>query len=105
MTLCGDTLDLLVLKTVSFLPCDGWAIGKRIPQVSREVLQIQQGSFYPALHRPEQQALIKAKWAETDTGRQAIFNSLTTAGRARLEKEEAQWRRLLAVIDWVVEGT
>jgi PadR family transcriptional regulator, regulatory protein PadR len=63
------------------------------------------GSFYPALHRPEQQALIKAKWAETDTGRQAIFNSLTTAGRARLEKEEAQWRRLLAVIDWVVEGT
>jgi len=103
--LVQGTLDLLILKTVSLAPCHGWAIAKRIQQVSREVLQVQQGSLYPALHRLEQQALIKAKWAETETGRQAKFYSLTAAGRGRLEKEEAQWHRLSMAIDLVVQGT
>jgi PadR family transcriptional regulator PadR len=102
--LVQGTLDLLILKTVSLAPCHGWAIAKRIQQVSREVLQVQQGSLYPALHRLEQQALIKAKWAETETGRQAKFYSLTAAGRGRLEKEEAHWHRLSAAIDSVVQG-
>jgi PadR family transcriptional regulator, regulatory protein PadR len=102
--LVQGTLDLLILKTLSLQPCHGWAIAKRIQQVSHEVLQVQQGSLYPALHRLEQQALIKAKWAETETGRQAKFYSLTGAGRGRLEKEEAHWNRLSAAIDLVVQG-
>jgi PadR family transcriptional regulator PadR len=102
--LVQGTLDLLILKTVSLQPAHGWAIAKRIQQVSGQVLQVLQGSLYPALHRLEQQALLKAKWAETETGRQAKFYSLTNAGRARLEKEAAQWQRLSAAIDLVVQG-
>jgi PadR family transcriptional regulator, regulatory protein PadR len=102
--LVQGTLDLLILKTVSVQPGHGWAIAKRIQQVSGQVLQVLQGSLYPALHRLEQQALLKAKWAETETGRQAKFYSLTNAGRARLEKEAAQWQRLSAAIDLVVQG-
>jgi PadR family transcriptional regulator, regulatory protein PadR len=102
--LVQGTLDLLILKTLSLEPKHGWAIAKRIQQISGEVLQVQQGSLYPALHRLEQQALIKAKWAETETGRQAKFYSLTAAGRGRLQKEQAQWHRLSAAIDLVVEG-
>ena len=92
--LVQGTLDLLILKTISLEPMHGWAIAKRIQQVSGEVLQVQQGSLYPALHRLEQQAWIKAKWAESETGRQAKFYSLTSAGRAQLEKESANWSRL-----------
>ena len=102
--LVQGTLDLLILKTVSLQPGHGWAIAKRIQKVSGQVLQVLQGSLYPALHRLEQQALLKAKWAETETGRQAKFYSLTNAGRARLEKEAAQWERLSAAIDLVVQG-
>jgi PadR family transcriptional regulator PadR len=102
--LVQGTLDLLILKTVSLQPAHGWAIAKRIQQVSGQVLQVLQGSLYPALHRLEQQALLKAKWAETETGRQAKFYSLTNSGRARLEKEAAQWQRLSAAIDLVVQG-
>jgi PadR family transcriptional regulator, regulatory protein PadR len=102
--LVQGTLDLLILKTLSLESCHGWAIAKRIQQVSGEVLQVQQGSLYPALHRLEQQAFVKGKWAETETGRQAKFYSLTLAGRARLEKEQTQWHRLSAAIDLVVEG-
>src|SRR6266568_3251501 len=103
--LVQGTLDLLILKTISLEPKHGWAIAKRIQQVSGEVLQVQQGSLYPALHRLEQQAWIKAKWAESETGRQAKFYSLTTAGRAQLEKETANWNRLSAAINMVVETT
>ena len=103
--LVQGTLDLLILKTISVEPCHGWAIAKRIQQVSSEVLQVQQGSLYPALHRLEQQALIKGKWAETETGRQAKFYSLTAAGRLRLEKEQTQWHRLSVAINLVVQGT
>jgi len=74
--LVQGTLDLLILKTISLEPKHGWAIAKRIQQISNEVLQVQQGSLYPALHRLEQQGWIRAKWAESDSGRQAKFYSL-----------------------------
>jgi PadR family transcriptional regulator, regulatory protein PadR len=101
--LVQGTLDLLILKTISLEPKHGWSIAKRIQQISREVLQVQQGSLYPALHRLEQKALIKSKWAETETGRKAKFYSLTAGGRAQLERETANWSRLSAAIDLVVE--
>lgn len=101
--LVQGTLDLLILKTLSLEPKHGWAIAKRIQQISREVLQVQQGSLYPALHRLEQKGWIKAKWKNTETGREAKFYSLTSTGRAQLEKEAANWSRLSAAIDLVVE--
>jgi transcriptional regulator len=100
--LVQGTLDLLILKTLALEPKHGWAVAKRIQQVSQEALQVQQGSLYPALHRLEQQALIKAHWALTETGRRAKFYSLTRAGRARLEKELASWDRLSRGINLVV---
>jgi PadR family transcriptional regulator, regulatory protein PadR len=101
--LVQGTLDLLILKTISLEPKHGWAIAKRIQQISREVLQVQQGSLYPALHRLQQKGFIKAKWAETETGRQAKFYSLTAAGRAQLEIEAENWNRLSLAINLVVE--
>lgn len=101
--LVQGTLDLLILKTVSVEPKHGWAIAKRIQQVSREALQVQQGSLYPALHRLEQQAWIKSEWRCTETGRMAKFYSLTRAGRNQLEKELANWARLSAAINLVVQ--
>jgi transcriptional regulator len=100
--LVQGTLDLLILKTLTLEAMHGWAIAKRIQQVSDEVLQVQQGSLYPALHRLEQQGWIKAKWGESETGRQAKFYSLTQAGRGQLEKETANWNRLSAAIDLIV---
>ena len=100
--LVQGTLDLLILKTIALEPKHGWAIAKRIQQVSKEILQVQQGSLYPALHRLEQQGWIKAHWAQTETGRKAKFYSMTKAGRAQLEKEMANWDRLSAAIDLVV---
>src|ERR1700680_3391455 len=103
--LVQGTLDLLILKTLSLEPKHGWAIAKRIQQVSGDVLQVQQGSLYPALHRLEQQGWVRAKWAETETGRQAKFYSLTAAGRKPLEQETANWHRLSAAIDLVIQHT
>jgi transcriptional regulator len=100
--LVQGTLDLLILRTLSPQPMHGWAIAKRIQQLSSEVLQVQQGSLYPALHRLEQQGWIEARWAESETGRQAKFYSLTAAGRGQLEKETANWNRLSAAIDLIV---
>jgi transcriptional regulator len=100
--LVQGTLDLLILKTLSLEPKHGWAIAKRIQQVSREALQIQQGSLYPALHRLEQQGWVKAHWAETEAGRKAKFYSLTRAGRAQLGRELASWDRLSTAINLVV---
>jgi len=100
--LVQGTLDLLILKTIALEPKHGWAIAKRIQQVSKEALQVQQGSLYPALHRLEQQAWIKAHWSETETGRRAKFYSLTRAGRAQMEKELANWDRLSNAINLVV---
>jgi PadR family transcriptional regulator len=101
--LVQGTLDLLILKTISTDPKHGWAIAKRIQQISREVLQVQQGSLYPALHRLELRGWIKSKWGETETGRRARFYSLTAAGRAQLETETANWDRLPSAIDLVVQ--
>jgi transcriptional regulator len=103
--LVQGTLDLLILKTVSLEPKHGWAIAKRIQQVSREALQVQQGSLYPALYRLEQQAWIKAEWRETETGRQAKFYALTRAGRKQLDKELANWNRLSSAVNLIVRMT
>jgi transcriptional regulator len=100
--LVQGTLDLLILKTLSLQAMHGWAIAKRIQQVSSEVLQVQQGSLYPALHRLEQQGWVKTKWAESETGRQAKFYSLTAAGRKQLEAETTDWKRLSNAINLVV---
>src|SRR5215471_21330231 len=101
--LVQGTLDLLILKTVSLEPKHGWAIAKRIQQVSHEALQIQQGSLYPALHRLEPQGWIESEWRSTETGRMAKFNSLTRSGRRQFEKELASWTRLSAAINLVVQ--
>jgi PadR family transcriptional regulator, regulatory protein PadR len=100
--LVQGTLDLLILKTLSLEAMHGWAIAKRIQQVSGEVLQVQQGSLYPALHRLEQQGWVKARWQESETGRQAKFYALTAAGRRQLEAEAANWSRLSAAINLIV---
>lgn len=102
--LVQGTLDLLILKTISLEPKHGWAIAKRIQQISNEVLQVQQGSLYPALHRLEQQGWIRAKWSETETGRQAKFYLLTAAGRSQLKREQESWARLSTAINLVVES-
>jgi transcriptional regulator len=102
--LVQGTLDLLILKTISLEPKHGWAIAKRIQQISNEVLQVQQGSLYPALHRLEHQGWITANWAESETGRQAKFYSLTGDGKQQLDKETAQWNRLSQAINIVVAG-
>ena len=101
--LVQGTLDLLILKTISLEPKHGWAIAKRIQQVSLEALQVQQGSLYPALHRLEQQGWITSEWRSTETGRMAKFYSLTRSGRRQFEKELASWTRLSAAINLVVE--
>jgi PadR family transcriptional regulator PadR len=101
--LVQGTLDLLILKTISLEPKHGWAIAKRIQQVSQEALQIQQGSLYPALHRLEQQGWMKSEWRPTETGRMAKYYALTRAGRQQLEKELAAWTRLSTAINLVVQ--
>jgi PadR family transcriptional regulator, regulatory protein PadR len=102
--LLQGTLDLLILRTISTEPKHGWAIARRIQQISNEVLQVQQGSLYPALHRLEQQGWIRAKWTESETGRQAKFYSLTAAGRAQLERETESWSRLSSAVNLVIES-
>jgi len=100
--LIQGTLDLLILKTVALEPTHGWAIAKRIQQVSRDALQISQGSLYPALHRLEQQGWIKAQPGVTQTGREAKFYALTAAGRKQLVRELESWERLSNAIGLVV---
>lgn len=96
--LIQGTLDVLILKSLASEPRHGWAIAKRIQAVSGDVLQIKQGSLYPALHRLEAQGLIKAESRPSETGREARFYTLTKAGRAQLEAEVSQWERLSAAI-------
>jgi PadR family transcriptional regulator PadR len=88
------TLDLLILKVVALGPVHGYAIAQRLQQVSRDVVQVPQGSLYPALHRLENRGLLGAEWQETETGREAKFYRLTRKGRAQLETAAASWRRL-----------
>ena len=92
--LIQGTLDLLILKTLSLEPSHGWAIAKRIEQVSEDAFQVTQGALYPALHRLEQQGWVESEWRPSETGREAKFYSLTRSGRAQLKKELAQWERL-----------
>lgn len=99
--LVQGTLDLLILKTLSIEPRHGWAIAKRIQQISNDALKVPQGSLYPALHRLEHQGWITAKWRATETGREAKFYALTRAGRRQLERELASWHRLAAAIHLV----
>jgi PadR family transcriptional regulator PadR len=102
--LVQGTLDLLILKTIALEPMHGWAIAQRIKQVSKDVLQVGQGSLYPALHRLEQSGWIKAKWGESDNNRRAKYYSLTPDGKKYLEREQGNWDRLSAAIDLVLEG-
>lgn len=102
--LVQGTLDLLILKTLALEPMHGWAIAQRIRQLSNDVLQVQQGSLYPALHRLEQQAWIKAEWGESDNNRRAKYYSLTRAGRKQLIREASSWERLSAAISTIVRA-
>ena len=102
--LVQGTLDLLILKTISLEPMNGWAIAKRIVQVSGNVLQVQQGSLYPALHRLEHQGWITSAWHESENNRRAKFYSLTAAGRKRLKSELNNWYRLSNAIGLVIEA-
>jgi len=103
--LVQGTLDLLILKTIALEPMHGWGIAQRIRQVSKEVLQVNQGALYPALHRLEQSGWIKARWGESDNNRRAKYYSLTPAGRHYLEREEGNWQRLSAAIGLVLENS
>jgi len=100
--LVQGTLDLLILKTIALQPMHGWAIAQRIRQISNEVLQVQQGSLYPALHRLEQQGWIQAEWGESENNRRAKYYALTKAGRRQLDQELANWERLSSAITLVV---
>jgi len=101
--LVQGTLDVLILKTIALQPIHGWAIAQRIRQISNDVLQVQQGSLYPALHRLEQQGWIRAEWGESENNRRAKYYALTKAGRNKLEKELASWERLSAAIGLVLQ--
>ena len=100
--LIQGTLDLLILKTLALEPNHGWAIARRIRQVSGDVLQITQGSLYPALHRLEHQGWIKAQWRVGESGRDQRMYALTAAGRKQLAKELESWGRLSEAIELVV---
>lgn len=98
------TLELLVLKTLAVGAQHGWAISERIKQMSRDALQVQQGSLYPALHRMERQGWIVAKWRATENNRQAKYYELSKDGRKRLEATTQEWRRLTAAVELVLKG-
>ena len=97
------TLDLLILKTLALEPMHGWGIAQRIQQVSRDVLQIQQGSLYPALYRLERKGWIGAKWGASDNNRRAKYYSLTKTGREQLEKEMADWERMSSAVALILQ--
>jgi transcriptional regulator len=96
--LLQGTLDLLILKTLTREPLHGWGIAKRIQELSDEVLSVQQGSLYPALHRLEQQGWIDAEWKDTELGRSAKFYALTAEGKRQLERELKSWDRLSSAV-------
>jgi len=97
------TLDLLILKTLALEPQHGWAISERIQHISSDVLQVQQGSLYPALHRLERRGWIKARWGASENNRRAKYYELTKSGRKQLEAEESAWRKLAAAVGQVLE--
>jgi PadR family transcriptional regulator len=101
--LVQGTLDLLIMKILDLEPMHGWAISQRLKMVSGEVLQVSDGSLYPALHKLEQEGWIKAEWKSSENNRRAKYYALTALGRRVLKKETANWRRLSAAITQVVE--
>jgi transcriptional regulator len=103
--LVQGTLDLLLLKIAALEPVHAWAISQRLKQVSGDILQVSDGSLYPALHKLEQEGWLKADWKVTENGRRAKFYSLTRAGRKTLEREAANWERLSGAISQVVRLT
>ena len=100
--LVQGTLDLLLLKILALEPLHGWAIGQRLKQVSGDVLQVSDGSLYPALHKLEQEGWITAEWKPTENNRRAKFYSLSRLGRKQLQKEAANWERLSGAITGVL---
>ncbi len=97
------TLDLLILKTLALEPQHGWAISERIQQISRDVLQVQQGSLYPALHRLERRGWIKAHWGVSENNRKAKYYALTRTGRKQLETDADAWRKLSTAVAQVLD--
>jgi len=100
--LLQGTLDMLILKIAALGPIHGYAIAQRMQQISRDVLQVQQGSLYPALHRLENRGWLRAEWRESESGRDAKFYTLTKAGRKQLEAETVQWERLAEAIGLIL---
>jgi len=101
--LLQGTLDMLILKIVALGPVHGYGISLRIRQISKEVLQVQQGSLYPALHRLEKRGWLDAEWGESENGRQAKFYKLSKKGRNQLAAEETNWHRLSAAVSLILE--
>lgn len=97
------TLDLLILKTVALEPLHGWGISERLQQISKDVVQVQQGSLYPALHRLERRGWLRAKWATTDNNRRAKYYEITAAGRKQLAEEAQSWRKLAGAVASVLD--
>ncbi|MFI5231790.1 MAG: PadR family transcriptional regulator [Gemmatimonadales bacterium] len=96
------TLDLLVLKALSLAPLHGWGISQRIQQLSRDALQIGQGSLYPALYRLERKGFVKSEWGTTENNREAKYYKLTATGRRALSDERSEWRRFVEAVDLVL---
>jgi len=99
------TLDLLILKTLALEPQHGWAISERIQQISRDTLQVQQGSLYPALHRLEHRRWVTAEWATSENNRRVKYYRLTAAGRRRLQEERSNWERIASAVSLILEST
>lgn len=102
--LLQGTLDLLILKTLSLGPQHGWGVAQRIQQVSRNLLQVNQGSLYPALHRLEEQGWIDSEWGVSDNNRRAKFYRLTPTGRDQLERETEIWRQYAQAVRWILQS-
>ena len=102
--LLQGTLDMLILKTLALEPMHGWGVSQRIQQISSGVLNINQGSLYPALYRLEDRGWIEAEWGSSDNNRQAKYYKLTRAGRKQLDEEAANWQRLSAAIEQVLQA-
>jgi transcriptional regulator len=103
MDLPQGTLDLLILKTLALGPLHGWGISERIQQISKDALQVQQGSLYPALHRCERHGWIKQKWGVSDNNRRAKYYELTRAGTKQLKSDEADWRKLAVAVGLLLD--
>ena len=102
--LLQGTLDLLILKIVALGPIHGYGVSLRIRQISQEVLKVQQGSLYPALHRLEKRGWIESEWGESESGRQAKFYKLSSKGRKQLAREESSWRRLSGAVAQILQA-